>query len=80
MNKSQFDSFQKNITRLIGELHGQTEKNKILTLDCILPLELVSLETLKMIDRFRPFGIGNRKPLFLLENLTLKEIKYIGKD
>ena len=40
----------------------------------------VSLTTLDMIDTFRPFGIGNQKPLFLLENLTISEVKQIGKE
>ena len=37
-------------------------------------------ESLDVIDRFRPFGIGNRKPLFLLKDVTISECQYLGKD
>jgi len=40
----------------------------------------ISLETLDTIDLFRPFGIGNRKPLFLLEDETINDISPLGKD
>ena len=36
-------------------------------------------ESLDVIDRFRPFGIANRKPLFLLEDVTIIEAKPLGK-
>lgn len=37
-------------------------------------------ETLDVISRFRPFGIENRKPLFLLEDITIIEVKPLGKE
>ena len=37
-------------------------------------------ETLEVTDQFKPFGIGNRKPLFLLEDITIMESKPLGKD
>ena len=52
---------------------------KTIKVECILDSKDVSLTTLDMIDRFRPFGIGNQKPLFVLRDLTVKEVKVIGK-
>jgi single-stranded-DNA-specific exonuclease len=43
----------------------------------IIPSE-ISFETLALIDRFRPFGIGNPKPKFYLENLTISDVQIIG--
>ena len=41
---------------------------------------MINLETLEIINRFRPFGIGNPKPLFLIKDATIAEIKYLGND
>lgn len=40
----------------------------------------VTLESVDIIDRFRPFGIGNPKPLFLLEDATITRTLPLGKD
>lgn len=53
---------------------------KTINVECILHPKDVSLETLSSIDRFRPFGIGNAKPLFLLEHLTIREVREIGTE
>ncbi|MFZ2255318.1 MAG: hypothetical protein WAW30_01230 [Patescibacteria group bacterium] len=39
-----------------------------------------TLENLDIIDSYRPFGIGNRKPLFLLQDETILEAKPLGKE
>lgn len=53
---------------------------KILNIECVLPPSAVTVETLMQIDKFRPFGIGNPKPLFILENITIANTKPIGQD
>lgn len=51
-----------------------------MNIECALRTDDVSLDTLDSIDRFRPFGIGNTKPLFLLENLTIRDVREIGTE
>jgi single-stranded-DNA-specific exonuclease len=53
---------------------------KILNIECILPPSAVTVETLTQIDHFRPFGIGNPKPLFILENITITSTKPLGQE
>jgi single-stranded-DNA-specific exonuclease len=40
----------------------------------------LTLGNIDIIDRFRPFGIGNTKPLFLLEDVTILESSPLGKE
>jgi single-stranded-DNA-specific exonuclease len=53
---------------------------RTIDVECALAPYDMTLETLGIIDRFRPFGIGNRKPIFILEDITITECRYLGKD
>lgn len=54
---------------------------RVMDIECVLdPVTDFTLENLDVIDSYRPFGIGNRKPLFLLQNETILEIKPLGKE
>jgi len=49
-----------------------------LKLDTDIALHELSFETLAFIERMEPYGIGNPKPTFLLENVQLENLKTIG--
>lgn len=51
-----------------------------LQIDAELALEAVDWELYNLLGRFEPFGQGNRKPTYLAQGLTVREIKPIGKD
>lgn len=54
---------------------------RAMNVECILDPETdFTLENLNVIDRYRPFGIGNRKPLFLLQDETILEARPLGKE
>ncbi len=46
----------------------------------ILTPEDLSLETLEKVEKFRPFGIGNPHPYWLIENITIQESAIIGSE
>ncbi len=48
--------------------------------ECKLPHSVVSLELLNTIDKFSPFGPGNTAPIFLLSELTVLQVKAVGKQ
>lgn len=45
-----------------------------------LGAESIDMELFEILESFEPFGEGNPKPTFLLENLTIQEIKPLGKE
>ncbi len=49
-------------------------------LDATLTLSDVTEKTYENIALLAPFGLGNPKPTFLFENLTVKNIKMFGKE
>ncbi len=69
---NQIEAFKKAIWKQIACVHDiQNLPNKILPIECPLPPTDITIKTLEAIDHFRPFGIGNPKPLFILENITI---------
>ena len=51
-------------------------------LEVICPLGpgLVSVEVCELIEQLAPFGQGNPRPRFVLENWQVKQTKVLGKD
>lgn len=57
-----------------GEVRGKT-----LEIDVSLAPEAVTFDLLKTLDLLKPYGIGNRKPLFLLRDLPISGVEYLGQ-
>ncbi|HPS40554.1 MAG TPA: single-stranded-DNA-specific exonuclease RecJ [Candidatus Woesebacteria bacterium] len=53
---------------------------KILQVENVLPIKLLTLETVALVEQFAPFGLANPKPVFALQNATLKNYKLLGRD
>lgn len=51
-----------------------------LAVDDTLSLEQVTWETQRLVEQLAPFGLGNPKPQFLFESVTVQEIKKFGKE
>jgi single-stranded-DNA-specific exonuclease len=74
-------AFKEMMWKQIATIHDISNlPTKILGIECILPPSAVTVETLMQIDHFRPFGIGNPKPLFILENITIASTKPLGQE
>ena len=51
-----------------------------LVIDAELEDTDLTINFVKKISRFEPYGIGNKKPLFILRSLNIQNIRTIGKD
>lgn len=81
IESSKIESFKEAIWKQIAtvhDIHNLPKKN--LAVECILPMHAINVKTLEDINYFRPFGIGNPKPLFLLENVTIANTKPLWQD
>ncbi len=73
--------FREAMYRAISRVHDTTNlPKKILSIECILPVADIIVATLEQIDRFRPYGIGNPRPLWLIENVTIASTKPLGQE
>lgn len=51
-----------------------------LEIDTTLTLSEVNWVNWKQIEKFAPFGMANPKPLFLFENVKLRDARFFGKE
>lgn len=49
-------------------------------IDAQLSAEQLSTDLVKQIDKFEPFGYGNKTPTFLIEDLVLQDFRSIGQQ
>ncbi len=49
-------------------------------IDKKLSLEDVTFDTYRLIEKLSPFGEGNPKPLFMFEDVEVKEVRMFGKE
>ena len=52
----------------------------VLQIDMKLPLDTVTLELAKELNKLKPFGIGNNEPVFMSENVGVAAVNYVGKE
>ncbi|MBI2047748.1 MAG: single-stranded-DNA-specific exonuclease RecJ [Parcubacteria group bacterium] len=55
-------------------------KNRNIVIDALLSLDEVDERTLSAVEQLSPFGTGNPKPVFLLENIKIDEVQFFGKE
>lgn len=76
-----FEEFKKTIERKLAEKHGAiSTKPKTLRVETNLMLSEITPDFFKTLQVFKPFGIGNPKPLFLIRDFAPVGVDYLGKD
>lgn len=81
IEKAKLEAFQKKIIEVFQSKYDTSKlPEKTLSVECTLDPREATLKTLDIINRFRPFGIGNPKPLWLLEDVTIASVKYLGSE
>ena len=78
LKQGSLESFKIKLTKLANETIDESLLTTAKTADAILPSRLLSLETVDLLEKFRPFGMGNPEPLFVLKNMQIVAIKVIG--
>ncbi|BDU50299.1 single-stranded-DNA-specific exonuclease RecJ [Haliovirga abyssi] len=82
-----FSILQKDIP-LFEEKINEVAKNRLSSKDLIKPIKIdktifpydISYEFFNVLKKLEPFGFGNPKPIFATNNVSLKNIRLIGKD
>ena len=68
------------LTDYIAEQEVDLSSKSSLAIDEELHLTELTLETLKSFDRLSPFGMDNKKPIFLLRDFTVKQVRTMGQN
>lgn len=78
ISKEKFGEFK---TKIINELNKKdfSRHKKEIKVDKVIKLEELGFNFLREVNKYKPFGIWNEKPLFIVENLTPEKIEFIWK-
>jgi single-stranded-DNA-specific exonuclease len=79
LNEENIDNFRKAINLSAQKID---EKNFIVKNESIgvLDSQALDLDLLHILDKFEPYGEGNTKPLFFMQEAEILEVKLFGKD
>lgn len=70
--------FEKKMLNLIEKEYDEEKWGKKLVIDAEIKSEKIDWDLFSEIKKFEPFGMGNREPVFLTNDLTIRDIKLVG--
>lgn len=72
--------FQKELAAYVRKGIESTQTERFIDADCIVDPRELNDHFLRRIERLKPFGIGNRKPVLVLKDFVVGSIEDLGKD
>lgn len=78
ISKEKFPEFQEKITQKLNKQNFSIHK-KELHIDKCISLDEIGFKLLESTQKFKPFGMWNPKPLFLIENFEIEGVKFLWK-
>ncbi|MDZ7798316.1 MAG: single-stranded-DNA-specific exonuclease RecJ [Patescibacteria group bacterium] len=78
--RDRLDEFNKELLILGEERLKDLDLFPKIVIEKKVKLEEITHDLLHELEEFKPFGQGNKKPLFLLENLTVVNFDLVGKN
>jgi len=76
-----FEAFKEAIERRLMEKHGAiSTKANTLRIETALSFPEITSDFFATLQVFKPYGIGNPKPLFLIRDFAPVGVDYLGKD
>jgi len=80
MDMNNWDTFLERLKEISYAIEFEEElEPKKIDIDAELPHEYLSVDILKLVDRFEPYGNENEPLVFMVKNITVKDINLIGK-
>jgi len=75
-----FKKFKKRIEEIAEEILREEDLIPSIEIDCEINHEQINWELFDEIEKFKPFGQGNKKPVFLARKLEVHEVRAVGSD
>lgn len=76
--KEKFPEFQEKITADLNVQDFSKHKKELLV-DKVIKLDEIGFKLIERTQKFKPFGMGNPKPLFMIKDYELEGVKFLGK-
>ncbi|NDK07759.1 single-stranded-DNA-specific exonuclease RecJ [Candidatus Gracilibacteria bacterium] len=76
--KERYDDFKNEILKDVNSLDFKDQKKSI-SVDKIVSMNELGFNFLEKVNIFKPFGLGNTKPVFMVKDLDYQRIVYLGQ-
>jgi single-stranded-DNA-specific exonuclease len=76
--ESNIEAFTEGLLAIAEKEIGEKDLEKTLNIDLELTNYEINFDTIEEIEKFAPFGFGNKQPLVLLRSLFVRSIKLVG--
>lgn len=80
LRMDQLDEFYRKILLYADQRQIQADAGPVLELDAELESAHLNFDTMKLLESFEPFGVGNPKPVFLLRGLKILSMRGVGEQ
>lgn len=80
LNLEKLASVKKKLLALAKKQLANVSLKPQIRVDCPISSKLLNLDCVLALEAFEPYGNANPRPVFLLENLLLNNLKNLGKD
>lgn len=80
IEKGNLPLLQKRLTQYCSENFDDSIFEPCVEVDMQIPLGLVNLELAHKLNKLKPYGVGNREPVFLSEKVGVAEVNTMGRE
>ncbi len=80
LKKENLTAFKEKITKYAKKALRDIELKAVLEIDFEISPEEIDFETIKIIEKLEPFGVGNQRPIFLMKNIEPLFVQQVGKN
>lgn len=80
IDTEKIELFQKTLEDKALQAIGDELLVRTLTVDCEIPLGLVTKDLYVTLQQLAPFGMGNYEPLFLSKKVLIREVRALGRE
>jgi len=80
LEKTKIEIFKKEIIKRAKKSISDENLTRKVIVDAVILLSLASKGLYEEIEKFKPFGMGNKRPVFLSKNVLIRNARRLGKD
>ncbi len=78
LSESNIEEFSERLLAIVEKEINKNDLEKTLNIDLELKNDEINFDTIEEIEKFAPFGFGNKQPLVLLRRLIVCNLKLVG--
>ncbi|MEX2104218.1 MAG: single-stranded-DNA-specific exonuclease RecJ, partial [Bacilli bacterium] len=75
-----FQSFKKRMNEVAEKSLTEEDYIPRTVIDASLSIAQMNIEIIKQLQRLAPFGMGNRTPRLMIEDVTIQDKRYMGRE